>query len=345
MELAGAVHGPPPSHLVERAARMEAQRAAAGPPPTQEQELAMLDVSPTKRFEVDDPGWLAHLDAEGYVVIADVADASEVERAKELLWQFLEESVGCKRSDPGTWTDERLEFLGSVQNGILNSMGINQSKFLWHSRTLPRVRHAFEEVWGTSDLLVSFDGANIFRPWHHGFRKTRCGWWHIDQGGAKVGRHAVQGLVSLFPADASTGGLTVLPQSHLRHAEVAEDQQNPQQDYLAIQPYARILQEAPRRLVCCHAGDLVLWDSRTVHANAPATEQPIGPPDELLRAVAYVCMTPRKWAQADVLQRRRDAYTQGFGSSHWPHKLDLGMRGPPPVPLPEADPLVRKLVG
>lgn len=49
------------------------------------------------------------------------------------------------------------------------------------------------------------------------------------------------------------------------------------------------------KLVCCSAGDLVLWDSRTVHCNSPALEpdaQQQAVPD-FIRAVAYVCMTPR----------------------------------------------------
>lgn len=346
MELAGGLRGPPPAEVVERATRMQAQKAAAGAPPTQEEELAKLDTTPTPRFQVDDPGWLAHLNEEGYAVVADVASASEIEHAKDLLWQFLEESVGCQRSSPSTWTDERLERVGSVRNGILNSMGICQSTFMWYMRTLPKAHQVFEQIWGTSELLVSFDGANIFRPWHHGFRKTMCGWWHVDQGRGKQGRQAVQGLVSLFPSDGHTGGLTVVPRTHLRHAEVVEDQQNPKQDYCAVQPYSPVLQEEmQRRLVCCRAGDLVLWDSRTVHANAPAPQEPSGPKDELLRAAAYICMTPKAWAPADVRQRRRDAYKNGCGSSHWPHQLDVGLPGTPPVPLAEADPQVQRLVG
>lgn len=305
----------------------------------------MLDLTPTPRFALGDPAWLEHLEAEGYAVVAEVVDEASVEQAKDLLWQFLEESVGCKRACPTTWTDERLERLGSVRNGILNNNGVNQSSFLWYVRTLPGIQQAFARIWGSSELLVSFDGANLFRPWNHGFRKTQCGWWHVDQGKGRQGRHCIQGLLSLFPANGRTGGLTVVPKSHSRHSEVVEDQQNPSQDYFAVQPFDPVMQEGVRRLVCCHAGDLVLWDSRTVHANAPAPEQPVGPDDELLRAVAYVCMTPKKWAADDVRRRRRAAYEEGRGSSHWPHKLDEGMSGPQRVPLRQADAKVRELVG
>jgi len=223
---------------------------------------------------------------------------------------------------------------------------MGQSDFLWHLRTLTSVRKAFEKIWSTSDLIVSFDSAGLFRPWHHGFRKTVGGWWHVDQGRGKQGRHAVQGLVSLFQQDGRTGGLTVVPRSHLRFAEVVEDQQNPDIDYCTVQPYCPVLQELPRRLVCCEAGDLVLWDSRTVHANAPAVEQPVAPGDRLLRAVGYICMTPASFAPADVLKGRRSAYEHRFSTSHWPQKLDLGTGSDePPRSLKDAAPAIAALVG
>eukprot|EP00442_Polarella_glacialis_P027636 CAMPEP_0115069976 /NCGR_PEP_ID=MMETSP0227-20121206/12853_1 /TAXON_ID=89957 /ORGANISM="Polarella glacialis, Strain CCMP 1383" /LENGTH=407 /DNA_ID=CAMNT_0002456431 /DNA_START=33 /DNA_END=1256 /DNA_ORIENTATION=+ len=345
MELAAGIHGQPPAELLARSERIAAKKQLAKPPPTQEQELALLDTSPAPHFRVDDPAWLTHLDTEGYAVVADVVSAAELERAEDLLWQFLEACSPWRRQDPNSWTDEGLAGIGSVQNGIVNGAGVGQSDFLWFLRTRPLVRQAFERIWSTSELLVSFDVANIFRPWHHGFRKTVAGWWHVDQGGAKTGRHAVQGFVSLYSADGRTGGLTVVPRSHLRHAEVVEDQQNPEVDYCTVQSYCALMQELPRRLVCCKPGDLVLWDSRTVHANSPAPEQPVGPPNRLLRAVAYVCMTPKSFAPQQVREGRRSAFEHGLSTSHWPHKLDLGSVGATGRPLSLAPPEVAALVG
>jgi ectoine hydroxylase-related dioxygenase (phytanoyl-CoA dioxygenase family) len=346
MELAAGIKGAPPAELTARAERIAAKRAVARPPPSQEEELQMLDTTATPRFEIDDARWLSHLDAEGYAVVASVADEAARGHAEDLLWQFLEKHTGWRRNAHGTWTDAEIERIGSVQNGIVNGAGMGQSDFLWYLRTLPKVKNVFAKIWGTENLLVSFDGANIFRPWHHGFRKTVCGWWHVDQGRAKVGRHAVQGLVSLFAADSSTGGLTVVPKSHLRFAEVTEDQQNPLQDYCTVQPYCPVLQELPRKLVTCQAGDLVLWDSRLIHANAPAVESPITPADRLLRAVGYVCMTPTSFASEEVLIGRRAAYEHRFSTSHWPHKLDLGTGSDePPQCLKDAPANVKALIG
>lgn len=346
MELANGIRGEAPPELVSRAERIAAKKAKAKVPPTQEEELAMLDTAATPRYAVDDPAWIAHLDTEGYAVVAGVADSGQLASAEGLLWDFLEQHTSWRRHDPDTWTDAALEKIGSVQNGLVNGDGMGQSDFLWYLRILPNVREVFARIWNTHDLLVSFDGAGIFRPWNHGFRKTVSGWWHVDQGRGKQGRHAVQGLVSLYDADCTTGGLTVVPTSHKRFDEVVEDQQNETIDYCTVQPYCQALQELPRRLVCCKAGDIILWDSRTIHANAPATETPTCKRGRLLRAVGYVCMTPAKFAPAEVRTGRRSAYEYRVSTSHWPQKLDLGSAGPePPRSLSDSSYEIKRLVG
>mmetsp|Transcript_67298 Transcript_67298/g.156234 ORF Transcript_67298/g.156234 Transcript_67298/m.156234 type:complete len:381 (+) Transcript_67298:63-1205(+) len=347
MELAAGLQGAcVPAELEEQITRVAKKRALGGQPPSQADELAMLDASPVPRFELEDPGWLEHLDREGYAVVASVASPGEIAHAKDLLWNFLETATACRRDLPETWSDEECQRVGNVRTGFVNQAGIGQSDFMWYIRTLPRVRGAFERIWGTMSLLVSFDGANIFRPWHHGFRKTICGWWHVDQGAAKQGRHSVQGLVSLLLADATTGGLTVLPKSHLRHAEVTQDMANPSKDYCRVDHYEPVVRESVRRLVSCQPGDLLLWDSRTVHANSPAPRQPTTPAGQLLREVAYVCMTPKCWASLDARRRRRTAYEQGVTCAHWPHELaqDL-LGGGCKHSLAEAPPEVVDLVG
>jgi len=121
------------------------------------------------------PGFLAHLQEHGYVVVKEVASAVERTVAEDLFWQFLVENAGFVRDDPSTWTDEQFERVGCVATGIISRAGIGQSDFMWYLRVLPAVRKAFASIWGTPDLLTSFDAANIFRPWRQeelGLSKT-----------------------------------------------------------------------------------------------------------------------------------------------------------------------------
>lgn len=200
-------------------------------PPMEDPELALLEFSEASpRFDVCDPAMLAYLDENGYAVVKDVVgSAEELVRLRTLLWRFLESNAtGWREGCPETWSDEGMCKVGSAGTGILWGNGVGHSDFLWAARTLPAVKAAFAQIWGTDDLITSFDGGNVFRPWDSACpetegRKTRGGWWHVDQGRTKLGaRHAVQGLVSLFDAGPASGGLCVVPGSHARHAEVVE---------------------------------------------------------------------------------------------------------------------------
>ncbi len=156
----------------------------------------------------------------------------------------------------------------------------------------------------------------------------------------------MQGLVSLFDADEHTGGLCVVPKSHLLHRLVLEHCPS-DRDHVRFNdgprgPYPGF-DELPQLLVACNAGDLVLWDSRTFHCNTPALATPRDTQGELLRAVAYVCMTPSAKmtscptaANGDqpydpteigglplccVVHQRRAGYEGRWTTTHWPHEF------------------------
>lgn len=43
---------------------------------------------------------------------------------------------------------------------------------------------------------------------------------------------------------------------------------------------------------------------------------------ELMRAVAYICMTPAAWCSEDVVRKRAKAFKSGVTTSHWPHEYN-----------------------
>jgi hypothetical protein len=211
------------------------------------------------RFDVDDPQMVEYLREHGYVVVKAVASTEETSQAMKLLWEFLEDKCSMKENDPTTWTDENFAKIGDSRTGILSFSGIQHSEFLWYLRMLPKVRRIFEKIFETDDLLSSFDGGNIFRPWHlldtaaqsqaRDHPKTSAGWFHVDQGKALLGFHCVQGLVSLTDCNQQTGGFCVVPGSHLFHSEYIADTAKKSTHNFVMIPAASPLLAAPHRQV------------------------------------------------------------------------------------------------
>eukprot|EP00747_Dinoflagellata_sp_TGD_P165189 gnl/TRDRNA2_/TRDRNA2_186158_c0_seq1.p1 gnl/TRDRNA2_/TRDRNA2_186158_c0~~gnl/TRDRNA2_/TRDRNA2_186158_c0_seq1.p1 ORF type:complete len:428 (-),score=72.79 gnl/TRDRNA2_/TRDRNA2_186158_c0_seq1:161-1417(-) len=296
-----------------------------------------LDMEQSPRFDVDAVDeWLTHLKEQGYCILAGVADSTSIVRAKTLLWDFLESvpNTQVKRGDPSTWD---ASWLPNKSNGILGVHGFGQTDFCWHARMLPSVHKAFAAIWGSDDLIASFDGGNVFRPWANRREwRTVGGWWHVDQNSFlpnQDGLACVQGLVTFTDATPATGGLCVIPGSHKCHQDVCARAHAHIQagHFVQVQPGDPVL-ELGARLVCAKAGDLLLWDSRCVHCNTPGSPESEEPSavdesaepsavDDLVRIAAYVCMTATSRASPEVLTQRKEGFLNNETTDHVPHEF------------------------
>ena len=122
---------------------------------------------------------VSYLDEHGYAVVSSVCSAADCVAAKSLLWEFLEAVPGTRvrRDDPGSW-GHADDWLPSPATGIIAGQGFGQCDFMWKLRLFPDVRRAFEAIWQTDDLLVSFDGGNAFRPWRNRPEWRTSGGWY-----------------------------------------------------------------------------------------------------------------------------------------------------------------------
>ena len=123
----------------------------------------------TRRFSCQDAASLAegirHLEEEGYAVLSDVLDASEIQMAKNLIWQHLEGLKGpyrIKRGQIQTWN----QWPGRSEAGIIEDFGVGNSSVQWFLRSIPVLKDIFAQIWQTRHLLTSLDGIGLFRPWH-----------------------------------------------------------------------------------------------------------------------------------------------------------------------------------
>lgn len=96
-------------------------------------------------------------------------------------------------------------------------------------------------------------------------------------------------------------------------------------DYVSIP--SDIIKQSNPRLIKCHAGDLIVWDSRCIHCNTPALIDKPNNNVELLRIVAYICMSPLSLFVPDGLryenleefrELRENFVRNNVTCTHWP---------------------------
>ena len=61
----------------------------------------------------------------------------------------------------------------------------------------------FEALWGTNELLSSFDSINILKPGQH--ESSQDGWLQVDQAPLRRGVACIQGLVNMVDVGPETG--------------------------------------------------------------------------------------------------------------------------------------------
>ncbi len=153
----------------------------------------------------------------------------------------------------------------------------------------PRVLIAFSRLWKElapelpSDTLIgSCDRINYQHQNYCGRRQRD--WWHVDQTGNDA-LQTIQGFVDLAGSkDSGTSTLEVMRGSHKKSQALIRPELVKKKNWYPF-PAQDFPKDCPARRVRVNAGDLVLWDSRTIHQNSPnkGTHR---------RLVVYVCFKP-----------------------------------------------------
>lgn len=189
---------------------------------------------------------------------------------------------------------------------------------MWDIRQEPGVLDAFAKVWGTDELLVSFDSLNITLP---NFKKARAPWPHVDQAPRKRGLHCVQGIVNLSHAGREDGSLVVVPGSHALTEEYFETMSDPStwewrdNRYFDESEMEWFLNRGlePKK-VLAEPGDLILWDSRCIHWGGEPTEK-----SNTIRTVVYAAYAPASMASDEAIAEKKRVFGANGATTHWPH--------------------------
>ncbi|GAA5861975.1 hypothetical protein JCM1840_006894 [Sporobolomyces johnsonii] len=272
--------------------------------------------------------WRDDLERDGFVVIPGVISHDKAARYTEKATQWVESfGLGYKRDDPSTWCTATLPW--SSGGGLMTAYSVGHEDWVWEARQEPAVIDKFAQIWGTEELLVSFDAINFNLPIGPHARtdvELTAPWPHIDQQPFPADRPSlqlelIQGLLVCTPAGPDDGGLVVVKGSSNKIAQYfaqggfrQEQCMGPRNFYTFTEEDMRWFASEGCETIKLNAepGSLILWDSRTIHYNA-------APTGNQLRHVIYTCYAPRAWATLEALEQKKAAFENWSRTSHWPH--------------------------
>lgn len=263
---------------------------------------------------VVDSDFLHDLTRDGYVIVRGIISPEEAHQYAEKAGDWLEGfNLGYKKDDPATW---RKENLPGQRSGIHAQFSIAHAQWVWDLKTNPKWVELFERIWGTKELLVSFDGANLSIPL--GSEHKASPWPHTDQSPHKPDLFCIQSLINLLPNTEKDGGLWVMRGSAPLFPDLikAFDLQSnfTGRDFFSYKPeHIEWLEERGCRWVFPDVGpgDLIFWDSRTAHwAASPEMGRP--------RIAVYACYKPIKDITPEQLKLQQEAFEKGYCTTHDP---------------------------
>lgn len=190
---------------------------------------------------------LAFWQENGYVVLRNAISAEDSREAELAIWDFLDMAP----QNPESWYDgKHIFWVPLFQHPTLNK-----------NRAAPRIRKAFEQLWGTDDLWTSVDQSSVNRPERGGINISGPSSLHWDVSLASPIPLGVQGLLYLSDTRAEQGAFRCVPGFHRRITQWLEGLapgQNPrEQDLESLGPIP----------VTGSAGDFVLWHHALPHGS------------------------------------------------------------------------------
>nr|OQO20665.1 hypothetical protein B0A51_11024 [Rachicladosporium sp. CCFEE 5018] len=272
--------------------------------------------------------WRDEFHKTGTVLIKGVVSEERAKYYQQKQIEWLQSfGRGFDPNDESTWTADHLPV--SFKGGMYFGYASNHEKYVWESRMEPKVVDVFEKLWGTKELIASFDGQNITLPRQKDL--TWSPWPHCDQAPSRKGMQCVQGLLNWAPNGPNDGGLIVMKgssklfdQFFAETREQDDHEDKPPEEmkfgdlFIFKETDVKWFEDHGCEMVKMNMdpGDLVLWDSRTMHyACFPQGNQ--------IRHVQYVCYTPRKFAKEEDMAFKAELFKTWQGttkfSPHWPH--------------------------
>ncbi|GAD97196.1 hypothetical protein ANI_1_2256104 [Paecilomyces variotii No. 5] len=279
------------------------------------------------------PEWMKELRTKGWTVVPETISREKALKYADSAYSWLESwGYGYDRKDPSTRKAANLPF--THRSGIFSRYGIAHEQFVWDLKSEPQLVEKFAQIWGTEKLLVSYDGVNLSLPEAERPKTDPifAPWSHVDQSPLRTNLQCVQGIMNLLPNGSDDGGLMVLEGSNRFYTELwqhfdhkkGETGWNTWEQQFLDEDMCEWLESKGCKWVkvCAQPGDLLLWDSRTVHYGA-------APSSTNDRFAAYVCYKPASMVSEEAKQKRREAWEKKDCTAHDPAIIRTTPRLPP----------------
>ncbi len=224
-----------------------------------------LNEAPAKLAPIFSDVEMEHWNEHGYVVLHNAVTPEECRSAAELLCRHL----GVDLSNAETWYPALTKATIMVE--------LIHHPVLQRNRDSERIRRAFEQIWGTSDLISTNDRCGFNAPERPGFAFPGPH-PHWDASIAAPLPLGTQGILYLTDTEAEQGAFTCVPGFHRRleswMASLPKGANPREQDLNA--------EAVP---IAGKAGDLIIWHIGLPHGSRPNRAQ-------RPRLVQYINMYP-----------------------------------------------------
>lgn len=187
----------------------------------------------------------------GYIIIPNAITPEQCMATEALIWEHM----GMEKNDPSTWYKEHKD-----RQGIM--LQLFQHPVLEANRQSARIRKAFEELWGHTDLWVNTDRV--------GFNPPETDHWHFPGPGmhwdvslALPIPFGLQGILYITDTEAEQGAFTLVPGFHHRIDDWIH--QLPP----GTNPRNEDLHALGSKALAGKAGDFIIWHQALPHGSRP----------------------------------------------------------------------------
>jgi hypothetical protein len=267
------------------------------------------------------------LKSKGWAIVPSLFEPAECDDYLARYWKALGHATNGALHPEADYTGLRGRDLPPHSHGILLSHRANHAACVREMRADPRAIFVHAALQNTDQLWSSLDRVCFKFPGR--VYRAQQPWPHFDQTPRRTGLLYVQSYVTMMDAPLEEPSNQFYEGSHLvfgeRWAYKRSTTQNKHFNLLTQEEAAKLGEKCPLVKPVLKKGDMLLWDSRTVHSPSDGTSAKQG------RFVVYLCYS-QLWGHGSAggvdAKTKRLAFDNCLSTSHCPLPQKLNASRP-----------------